>query len=127
MPVFKVVASLPKQPLGCQDPLGMEDFTILNKQISASSKTDNKHLPRQGRLHFKASGDIVGGWVAGIRDTNQWFQIDLYSHYNKVTRVATQGRDDYPQWVTNYKLQYGNNGTSFEYYKEQGNVADKVK
>ena len=125
--LFCVVASLPKRPLACRDPLGMEDGTIANKQITASSKWDGNHLARLGRLHLNASGDIAGGWVAGIQDTNQWYQIDLYSHYTKVTGVATQGREDYPQWVTNYKLQYGNDGVSFEYYKEQGNVTDKVK
>ena len=45
----------------------------------------------------------------------------------RITGVATQGRSDMNQWVTKYKLQYRNNSTAFQYYKENGQVEDKVK
>ncbi|CAH3027674.1 unnamed protein product [Porites evermanni] len=31
------------------------------------------------------------------------------------------------QWATKYKLQYRNNSTAFQYYKENGQVEDKLK
>jgi len=40
--------------------------------------------------------------------------------------VATQGGSNYygdDQWVTKYKLQYSDDGVSFQYYKEQGGSA----
>ena len=58
---------------------------------------------------------------------NQWLQIDLANQHTKVTRIATQGRNAYNQWVTKYKLLFSDNGVNFHYYKEQGNVAIKVR
>ena len=44
----------------------------------------------------------------------------------RITRVATQGRYSYDQWVTMYRLQYGDDGMTFQYYKDQQAVI-KVK
>ena len=57
---------------------------------------------------------------------NQWYQVDLGSEYTKVTGIATQGRGDYPEWVTKYKLRYSENGVKFYYYQEQSSVHVKV-
>ncbi|XP_078348538.1 uncharacterized protein LOC144633566 [Oculina patagonica] len=67
-----------------------------------------------------------GAWVAKSSDVNPWLQIDLIGQYI-VTRVATQGRNSstYQQRVTKYKLQYGDDGTNFKYYQEQGQTTDK--
>ena len=100
----------------------MENGAISDGQISASSQFDANHAAKQGRLHCKA-----GSWSAGNTNLHQWLQVDLGSQYIKVTRVATQGRHDYPQWVTKYKLQYSNDGVNFHYYREQGQTAAKVK
>ena len=45
-----------------------------------------------------------------------------------VTHVATQGRNSRSpaQIVTKYKLQFSDNGTSFLFYKRQGESADAV-
>jgi len=99
----------------------MEKGAIFDGQISASSHLDANHAAKQGRLHCKA-----GSWSAGKNDLHQWLQVDLGSQYTKVTRVATQGRYDHPFWVTMYKLQYSNDGVNFQYYREQGQTADKV-
>ena len=112
------------KPLGCQA-LGMESGAISDKQIKASSQWDSNHAPFQGRLHFK--GIFEGGsWSAGKNDLHQWLQVDLGSQYTKVTRVATQGRNAYSQWVTKYKLTYSDDRVNFQYYREQGQTADKV-
>ena len=41
---------------------------------------------------------------------------------NEVTRLATQGRNGYSQWVTKYKLQYSDDGVNFQYYWEHGAI-----
>ena len=112
---------------GCQEPLGMESGAISDGQITASSQWDVNHAAIQGRLHFKAGVGKAGGWSARRNDANQWLQVDLRSRDTRVTHVATQGRNAYGQWVTKYKLQYSNNGVHFQYYREQGQSAVKVK
>lgn len=105
----------------------MENYVIPDGQISASSQYDANHAAIQGRLHFKASGGKQGAWSARTSNVNQWLQVDLAYTYTKVIGIATQGRNAADQWVTKYKLQHRNDGTNFEYYKEQGQTADKVR
>jgi len=110
---------------GCRQALGMENGVISDEQISASSQWDANHAAVQGRLHFKAGGGKQGAWSARANDVNQWLQIDLGNMYTKVTRVASQGRQGSNQWVTKYKLQYSTDGVNFQYYKDEGQAADK--
>jgi len=107
----------------CQAPLGMESRAISDAQISASSQWDSNHAAIQGRLNFKAGGGKQGGWSASHNNRDQWLQADLGSS-KMVTYFATQGRNAYNQWVTSYKVEYSNDGSSFQYYQEQG--ADKI-
>lgn len=104
----------------------MENGAISDLQISASSQWDAHHAPPQGRLHFKRSGVKRGSWSARVNDGDQWLQVDLGSQYTKVTGVATQGRNGHPQWVKKYKLQYSEDGVSFQYYKEPEYTEEKV-
>ena len=115
------------KPSGCWQALGMESGTITDSQISASSQWDSSHAPFQGRLHFQGRFYKAGSWSAGRNDLFQWLQVDLGSQYIKVTRVATQGRNAYSQWVTRYKLLYSNDGLNFLYYSDQGKPADEVQ
>ena len=101
----------------------MESRAISDAQISASSQWDGNHAAEQGRLNFKAGSGKQGGWSTRHNNQNQWFQVDLRS-IKKLTSLATQGRNAYSQWVTSYKVEYGNDGLSFQFYQEQG--ADKV-
>ena len=106
----------------------MESGAILDGQITASSQWDDNHAPFLGRLHFKKSGNKQGSWSAATSDAYQWLQIDLVSQYNEVTGVATQGRNGFKyQYITKYRLQYSSDGVNFQYYREQGQTADKVK
>ena len=113
--------------LECQDALGMESRGITDGQISASSQYDARHAPTKARLNYKPSVREPGAWSAGRRDKNPWLQIDLRNRISKVTRVATQGRPDIPQWVTKYKLQYSDNGKDFLNYKMKGETEDEVR
>ncbi len=114
------------RPLECQDALGMESGLISDDKLSASSEYKADQAANRGRLHIQYSGGKTGGWVAVTNDVNQWLQVDLGSQYTKVTRVATQGRSDYPHWVIKHKLQYSSNGMDFQNYREQGQNVDKV-
>ena len=105
----------------------MENGAIADRQITASSQLDANHAATQGRLNFKATANRAGSWTAGSSDSSQWLQVDLGIQNNKVTCVATQGRDDSPQWVTKYKLQYSNGGVSFHYYAEPGRRDNRVR
>ncbi|XP_078343331.1 uncharacterized protein LOC144629041 isoform X2 [Oculina patagonica] len=98
--------------------LGMKSGAISDGQISASSTWSNyyAHLARL---------DNNKGWASGIA-TNEWLQIDLGVGSPAVTKIATQGLQDYDEWVTRYKLDYGNDGVSFQYYMEQGKIIHKV-
>ncbi len=98
---------------------------ISNDQISASSQQDGNHTAIQARLHFKGDGAKAGGWSALRNDLNQWLQVDFGS-YTRVTRVATQGSYTYDQWVTKYRLQYSNDGMTFQGYKQPGEASTKV-
>lgn len=104
----------------------MENGLILDSQISAYSYQSAKYAPSKSRLH-KAGPS----WVSSKVDTNQWLQIDVLGtngRYTKLTRIATQGRANKAsnQWVTQYKVQYSNDGLRFTNYSEKGQTTDKV-
>lgn len=114
------------KPLECLEPLGIENGTITDGQLSSSSQLDNAHAAMQGRLKYNATGGSRGSWSAGNNNSSQWLQIDLLDQNNNVTRVATQGRPDTSQWVTKYKLQYSEDGETFHFYRGEGDTAEKV-
>ena len=113
----------PKGPV----PLGMENGVITDPQITASSIHNYKHGSQNARLHFK--GDpltfVSAGWAAGLLNTNQWLQVDL-QHITSVIGIATQGRHDLDQWVTEYKLQYGDDGQTYSVYSRNGDTSETV-
>ena len=125
--VFKIIAYVCNiylfYCLECLAPLGMENFKITPAQISASSQYDENYVPSHGRLHYKG---IIGGWAAGANDTHPWFQVD-FGIVTTVTHVATQGRYNTSQWVTQYKLQYSDDRNSFQVFKQLGENTDKVR
>ena len=104
----------------------MENGEIEDDKISASSEYNANHGPDRSRLNIQINGDkIEPGQLKQVMPT-QWLQIDLGGQYTKVTRVATQGRNSYEQWVKSYKLQYGHDRVNFQYYRGEGETTDKV-
>lgn len=69
-------------------------------------------------MHSKASGDMQGGWSAAANDQDQWLQGQLVTEID-VKVIGTQGGNGLDQWLTSYKLQYSNDGVSFEYLKKR--------
>jgi len=116
-------------PTECQEALGMENGAISDEQISASSRYSDETYASLARLFLQNTTYHGGGWAAQTSDSSQWLQVDLNSQY-RVTRVATQGRDSddhWHQWVTTYKLQYKDDGGSFQTCKELGQSTAKVE
>ena len=105
----------------------MANGLISDGQMSASSQLDDNHAASQGRLHFQIASAKGGSWTTHRNDIHQWLQIDLGNQQTKVTGVATQGRNGQNQWVTKYRLQYGEDGEDFQYYREQRQSEDKVR
>ena len=108
--------------------LGMQSGAIADSQLTASSEYNSYHAIRRARLHTKETDSYSrGGWVSGANDLNQWYQVDLGKN-TLVTYVATQGRNSHSptQMVTKYKLQFSDHGTSFLFYKRQGESSEAV-
>lgn len=105
----------------------MESGAISDEQVSASSELDAYHSAPQGRLFYPGNQTHKAAWLPASNDENQWLQVDLRSYYKQVTRVATQGRHDSSvQWVTEYNLEFGDDGLNFQYYVERGQNVLKV-
>uniref|UniRef100_H2YMH8 F5/8 type C domain-containing protein n=1 Tax=Ciona savignyi TaxID=51511 RepID=H2YMH8_CIOSA len=117
----------------CFEPLGMEDRTILDVEITANSYWDENHAPYLARLNNQPDPPLVGCWAAAL-DVNGnvpapgtvWITVQLVVK-RTVTAVVTQGRPGgFFQWVTSYQVMYSDDGTSFTTAKDK-NGADKVK
>lgn len=104
--------------------LGLENGLVTDQQMSASSFSVS-HEPSQGRLNLRVGRGKKGAWCSRTKDQNQFLQVDFWRNV-KITKIATQGRQDYSQWVTQYKLSYAVDGsTVFQTYQEMGD--DKVR
>ena len=105
--------------LHCLMPLGLEDGRIQDGAMSASSANNNNHAAKLGRLNLKAKAGNVGAWCVLTRDANQWLQIDLGGG-TTVTKVATQGNQDYNEWVTSYAISYNPVKSNWVYVMTHG-------
>ena len=67
--------------------------------------------------------------IAGFHfNSTRWLQVDLGSP-TRVVGVITQGRpnnDEWEQWVTSYKMLYGNSTSTLEKIQNQDSGADLV-
>lgn len=97
----------------------MENGAIPDSWINASSTYSFAYNFHLARLRKNV------GWAALVNDVNQWLQVDM-QQTTRITSVATQGRSDYSQWVTKYKLDYGEDGHTFMFYRQKGDHSDTV-
>lgn len=113
----------------CNKPLGMENETITDTQLSASSEwfhSEVSHSPPQGRLNYKGRDNLAGAWSPDRTDNNPWLQVD-FGNCTIVTAIATQGRNGWGYWwVTKYQLNYSDNGVAFKFYMEPPSTSAKV-
>ena len=84
----------------CADPAGMEDNSIPDVQIKASTYTDiivAKNLPHYARLNHGTC------WVPdSLTDGTPWLQVTL-KQQQYITGVMTQGKDI--SWITQFKVE----------------------
>ena len=97
-------------------PLGIEDLRIPDCALSASSRWDGYHGPHRGRLNFQTRGRFRGAWSSRANNRHQWFQVDIGT-IALLYGVATQGRQDYGQWVKAYKVIYSRDYVKWRWYQ----------
>lgn len=98
----------------------MQNGRIKGRQLSASSSWDGNHGPSNARLHWRRRGPRIGAWSARHNTRYQWLQVD-FIHAMRVVKIATQGRQDAAQWVTQYYLTYSQDGAHFAEFKKNSN------
>ncbi|EDO38589.1 predicted protein, partial [Nematostella vectensis] len=102
-------------------PLGMEDGSIPDSSITASSHFEPSYSPYYGRLHNQAvSGKHWGAWAAGNNRKGEYLQVDL-GRVTWVTHVATQGRPEgtfHVQWVAEYTVEYSLTADQWQSYQD---------
>ncbi|XP_071530009.1 uncharacterized protein [Panulirus ornatus] len=103
----------------CQDGLGMEDYSITNDQITASSLMTPDDKPYAARLNAEWA------WTAQSVDEfdekaaqAEWLQVDL-GEVTEVTGVVTQGHPFYQQYVTTFAVQTSETGATWEDVKDE--------
>lgn len=95
----------------CSLPLGLENGHVPDAAFSASSSYNAQYAPARARLN------LHGAWGAKTNDGKQWLQID-FGELVRVTKVATQGRQNSNYWVTKFTLSYSMDGIHWGEYKE---------
>lgn len=88
---------------------GLESGAIPDSQLSASAFFTTFE-PENGRLNKTGNS-----WASNVSNTSQWFEVDL-GQIETILAVASQGRENYDQWVTSYRIQYSNDGSTFTDY-----------
>ncbi|XP_071796313.1 uncharacterized protein [Asterias amurensis] len=94
----------------CRHMLGMEDRSIPDDRITASSQRSSSYLPSNARLDLNrnwcpAIGQFVGSWLQVVMNTNPVH----------IEGVITQGNPNGGYWVTQYQVQYSIDGTAWLY------------
>ena len=100
----------------CNKPLGLQNRRLPDSRITASSEWNHFHAARLGRLGQVKHGRFVGAWCAKHNNHLQWFKCD-FGRPMKITKIATQGRQDTNQWVTSFYLSSSQDNVHWEMYK----------
>ena len=71
-----------------------------------------------------AGGGRTGAWSAKTNDKGQWIQVNL-GKIMEVSKTGIQGRQDYAQWVTKYRVSYSTDGQHFTVQNQVGTYKQK--
>ncbi|XP_020601598.1 EGF-like repeat and discoidin I-like domain-containing protein 3 isoform X1 [Orbicella faveolata] len=93
-------------------PLGMEDGSIPDNKITASSTHSNSEVA-WGRLHYSQ-----GSWTPNTDTGYQWLQVNFVPEVKLITHIATQGNGKSWWWVKEYYVMYKKGGGDFKEYME---------
>ena len=102
----------------CNQPMGLQSGRLKNHLVTASSQWDKYHAAFLARLHWQRRGRYMGAWSARHNNRYQWLQLD-FGRWAKIIRLATQGRQDTDQWVTQYYVRHSLDGIRFVDYQER--------
>lgn len=103
-------------------PLGIEDGRIPDGNFRASSIWNYQHRASNARLNAVRRRHRTGGWSSRYNKRGQWIQFDV-GRLAYIVGIATQGRQDYNQWVTKFKLSYSRDGLRFTWVKAGRRIA----
>ena len=81
------------QDVSCKEPLGMQDNSISDSDITASSRLAPACDPKNARLHYTGGPGRLGGWIPRANDHDNYrpyLQIS-FGRDTLVTGIATQG------------------------------------
>ena len=81
----------------CIDPLCFGNYLFVETQFTSSSARSALFASRNVRLHS------AGCWAPSPTDTAPWIEINV-RWLTLITQVATQGRPDIDEWVTQYTI-----------------------
>ena len=93
----------------------MTNGRIPDFAITASTEWGPAHAAKYGRLYTLRRDGHMGSWSSKGSLLGQWIQADIGT-VTHVTKVATQGRHGWSQWVTSYTLGYSSDGSNFQQY-----------
>ncbi|XP_032371956.1 contactin-associated protein-like 5 [Etheostoma spectabile] len=92
--------------------------TLPQSSFQSSSQSSVGHAAYNAKLNRR---DGAGGWSPMVTDQEPWLQVDLREQM-EVTAVATQGRYDSWDWVSNYLLLYSDTGRAWKQYRHEDGV-----
>ena len=105
----------------CNQPMGLQfKGSLKNHLMKASSQRGQYYAPFLARLYRPRQGPYRGAWSARTNNRCQYLQID-FTRPSKIIKIATQGRQDAYQWVTQYYITHSVNAINFVEYKERNN------
>ena len=99
------------------NPLGMESSVISDTQITSSSESSDTSTAIYARLNTD------GAWIAGVNDTNQWVEVNLYRQ-TVITGVTMQGNPSSDEWVTRYKVEFSLDHAMWEYVPAENGIIE---
>ena len=113
---LKIPSGFEPPKIECASAFGVEFRNKINDSaITSSTEYSESWGSAQARIRNKNGDGHSNCWLAKSNNEYQWIQVDL-GDIVKITKLATQGREDASQWVKSYTLSYSLNCGIFEPY-----------
>jgi len=113
--VSMLVIGIPSSKCNSASALGVSNQLIIaDNQMTASSQMSTSSQASYGRLN----GSRGDGWCAKqANSSHDWLQVDLGKTV-QLCSVRTQGEVNGTRWVTDFKLRYSTDGTTWTPYMD---------
>uniref|UniRef100_T1JAC2 Hemocytin n=1 Tax=Strigamia maritima TaxID=126957 RepID=T1JAC2_STRMM len=115
-PAFEVRFNCHCEKMECDAKLGLEDGTISNNQITASSYLHENVDGKGARLNGKLP------WSPELITSHEWIQVEMPEEM-EITGIITQGSPTSKEWVTHFEVMYSSNGIDWKTIQQD----DKTK